>query len=286
MHQHVFRAVLTFAAVLLAAQLAQSASLRSLVETEYAFAAAVDENGMRYAYLYHLADDAIGFEPGPTLLKPRWQNRLPTQDKLRWYPVYAVINAAGDLGFTTGPWTYTGTATGNVGYGDFVTIWRHDPADGWRIALQDGVTHEAPAQILKPVRAGRFSNRALEAKAGEAAAIRSAVDACDDTYSDLVVHQGTAAAIRQFGRRDLRAYVLGQQTARDRRSALTMLTAFAGAESAQRGFTGTGGSADLGYTYGTIDFAQPGPQHYLRIWRVHGTRCELALEMLRPQAYR
>jgi hypothetical protein len=277
------RAILMFTAMLLAAPLARPASLRSLVETEYAFAEAVDENGMRYGYLYYLAPEAIGFEPGPVPIKPLWENRRPSQDKLRWYPVYADINAAGDLGFTAGPWTNTSRATSTISYGDFVTIWRHDDQDGWRIALQAGITHAAPAKILKPARPARFSNGSLEARAGADATVSSAIDSCDSRYSDVVIHQGAAAAILQFGRRDLRTYVLGQQVARDRKSALTLLAAFSGAQSTQRVVTGSGGSADLGYTYGTIDFSLPEPQHYLRVWRTRGARCELVLELLRPR---
>ena len=283
MHALAGRAVLMITSMLLAAPLARPASLRSLVETEYAFAQAVEDDGMRYGYLLYLAPDAIGFTPEPTPIRPFWENHLPTQDKLRWYPVYAETNAAGDLGFTAGPWTSTSRTTGGSGYGDFVTIWRHSDADGWRIAVQAGITHEAPAKRLKPARATQFSSRALEARGGGDTTASSGFDDCDNRYSDVVIHQGPAAAIRQFGRRDLRAYVLGQQVARDRNSALTLLAAFTGAGSAQRGFTGSGGSADLGYTYGTIDFAQPGPQHYLRVWRAHGTRCQLALELLRPR---
>lgn len=276
--------VLALAAVNLPAT---AASLRSLVETEYAFAQAAEENGTRYAYLFYLAPDAIGFEPGPVLIYPRWKERLLTKGKLQWYPAYAEINRAGDLAYTVGPWTYTSPVTHELAYGDFVTIWRYSHEDSgdanWRVILQAGVTHGPPGKTAKALHPSDVSARALDQPAGSEPENRAATGACDDRYGAALMKHGEAAAFGKFAARNASLYVLGQQPAAGRKQALSLLAPFAEPSAQTRQLAGGGASPDLGYTYGVVQFSQAGAQYYLRIWRIHGATCRLVFELLRPK---
>jgi hypothetical protein len=276
------RGLVILAAALCIAPSGQAASLRSMVAAEYAFAKSADDNGMRFAFIEYLADDAISFEPGPVRIRLRWQERPPRKDSLTWHPVRAEINAAGDLGFTTGPYTYTMKGSGNVAHGDFITVWRYREPDGWRVVFDSGVVEEAPRKPAAPLKAESVSARVPPNVAADATA-QSALESCDDRYGVLLKQHGEAAALAGFGRRDLSVYVVSQAPAEDRKAALKVVAGFTEPQSQRRSFAGSGASPDFGYTYGDVEFLKPGPQHYLRIWRMKAGRCELALELLHPQ---
>ena len=95
-------------------------SLEQMVQTEYAFAERA-QSSVRDAFLEYLADDSLVLEPAPTPGRPFYEAAKPSNSKLQWYPAAAAAGA--DLGFTTGPWIYTGV-DGAHAYGHFVTVWK------------------------------------------------------------------------------------------------------------------------------------------------------------------
>ena len=262
---------------------AGGASLRSLAQADQDFAASAIENGARYAYLFYLAPDAVGFEPAPVALHERWLERLPQKMVLTMSAKRAGINGAGDFGWTAGPWLQESRVTGTKAFGDFVTLWKYLPGDGWRIALQAGTTHEAPREDLPPLRVSRLSKHEGHPDAGDPAARAEGIKRCDDDYAAAILGRGLGAAAASFGARDLVTLVLGSPTAYTLTAASGLRAPFGTPGEQQRTFTGVGGSADLGYTYGTIAFAEPGAQYFLRVWQVRRGKCELEVEWLRPR---
>jgi len=83
-----------------------TAALRSLLETEYAFGQAA-RNSVRAAFLEYLADDSLVLQPGPTPGRAFYAAAKDNSNKLEWYPAMADLAGSDDLGFTTGPWIYT-----------------------------------------------------------------------------------------------------------------------------------------------------------------------------------
>jgi ketosteroid isomerase-like protein len=125
------------------------AARETLVATERAFARDSVAHGIRAAFLAYFADDGINFQPGPVNTKESLQARAapenPLASTLDWQPVVAGVAKAGDLGFTTGPYTLTDSAgIRPTQYGVFFSIWQHD-ADGlWRVAVDAGVSAPTP----------------------------------------------------------------------------------------------------------------------------------------------
>src|SRR5687768_7313068 len=94
-----------------AAQKSDSGSvLQSLVDAERAFARASEEKGTREAFLAVIADDGILFRPaavnGKKWLLDHPAPASPKRSSLSWQPRFADISAAGDMGYTTGPWEF------------------------------------------------------------------------------------------------------------------------------------------------------------------------------------
>ena len=73
---------------------------RSVVAAERAFASMSAERGIRAAFLASFADDGIGFDPAPMVLKEKWSARPapanPTERTLAWHPVIAGVARSGD----------------------------------------------------------------------------------------------------------------------------------------------------------------------------------------------
>ena len=85
-----------------------------VVAAERAFAADGLALGVRDAFLKHSAPEAIVFGPGVQKV----HETFPKQDAdkggppLVWWPLWAAIARSGDLGFTTGPYSYDGQLRG------------------------------------------------------------------------------------------------------------------------------------------------------------------------------
>lgn len=122
-----------------------SPALRSLVEAERAFARRSLEVGWREAFLEFFADDGISFAPGPGNAKERLRQRpatpRPIPYALDWWPVFAGISAAEDMGFTTGPSVGVDKAKpgGAPDYGYYFSVWKRQPGGAWKVALDIGV---------------------------------------------------------------------------------------------------------------------------------------------------
>ena len=120
----------------------------SLVEAERAFSALSVAEGMRTAFLDYLADDGILFQPAPVPGRKSWAARPNPAGTLVWEPAYVEVSGFGDLGLSTGPWEYrppTGADAG-VAHGQFVSIWRREADGPWKVAVDLGVNHAAPAR--------------------------------------------------------------------------------------------------------------------------------------------
>src|SRR5437763_2439854 len=105
-------------------------ALAALVEAERAFARLSVEKGVREAFLTYFADDGINFQPHPTNTKESFRKRpaptTPPPVTLDWYPVYADASHAGDLGYTTGPYTFTDHSQQSrpTQYGYYFSAWQ------------------------------------------------------------------------------------------------------------------------------------------------------------------
>src|SRR5262245_51009985 len=85
---------------------AAGADLDSLVAAERAFARASKDKGIREAFLEYLADDSIVFRPRAVSGRKWYQDRPESGGHLSWEPAFAEISRGGDLGYTTGPWSF------------------------------------------------------------------------------------------------------------------------------------------------------------------------------------
>jgi ketosteroid isomerase-like protein len=267
-------------ALLLAADL--KSELASLIETERAFARTSVEKGMRDAFLANFADDSIVFRPGPVKGR-QWfeQNRAPTS-QLSWEPAFADISAAGDLGYTTGPWEIRRSPRdAPAGFGHYVTVWRKQTDGKWKMAIDIGISHAAapkPGKVESPPIAGdvqkALSEKELQATRNELLDAERKFPATSEAYASVL---DPAARVYRNDSFPLTTSAAIRKTLSGRKGTFTWKLAD----------SRISGSGDLAYTYGSVDFrpsdtTKPSEtNNYFRIWkRQRGRSWTLVLDLI------
>jgi ketosteroid isomerase-like protein len=251
----------------------------TLIELEAGFSAASRARGAKAAFLEHLGEESIVLQPGPVWGRAAWTVNEDLPGTLDWLPDRAQMSAAGDLGFASGPWSFTPKeATGGPAEGRYVTVWRRT-GDGWRV-LFDGGFGRPPA--------GAWDARSREPLLGVHACERgAAVPPGELQLLDLEISGVSAAETHQARvARRLAATawlfhapaVAGASDEATRTGALAALPA-----TLQYWPMGAGiaASGDLGYSYG-LSAAAPGASAdaaYVHLWCRQPQGWRLALQL-------
>lgn len=125
-------------------------NLQSLIESERAFAQLSADTGMACAFTHWLAAEAVVFRPEPVRGKERYTSSPDVPGMLIWQPEFVDVSAAGDLGYTSGPYEYRGKGAGHPvdGYGHYVSIWKRQADGSWKVLIDVGISHQAIAYQL------------------------------------------------------------------------------------------------------------------------------------------
>jgi ketosteroid isomerase-like protein len=250
------------------------ASLDSLVAAERRFSATSVERGMRDAFLEFLADDGLIFRPAAVNGKASWQARGPVPGTLIWEPHYAEVSAAGDFGYTFGPWEYrppADTPGASVAHGHFISVWKREGTGPWRVALDIGVGHPRPERGLG---SGDFERGpSPRAKSGGAKRAQRELAAAEETMSREAQQKGVAQALEQRAAPDLRYFREGEMPRVGHEAARPLLPWVATDVRWRVQGSGAARSGDLGYSYGIREdqvAAAPAPPDsavFVHVWR-------------------
>jgi ketosteroid isomerase-like protein len=278
--------------VLLALTAKAQTPLQQMVQTEQAFSRMAAEKNTRDAFLTFIADDGLLFRPTAVNGK-KWLNEhpVPPSDKhplLAWQPAFAGMAAAGDLGFTTGPWEFKADVKDEkpAGYGHFVTLWKKQSDGSWKFVVDLGINHPmsgGPQTLWQPSEPKPPAKIQL---VDVEIARRNLLD-WDRKYLDVNTKHGLVKAFMSYASPNVRLYRVGNLPYIGRNVSANALEAAKG----QVSWTTTGGdvssSNDLGYTYGTYevtDAAQVTERgSYVRIWQNEGGVWRIVLDVANPQ---
>jgi hypothetical protein len=239
------------------------AALKDMVQTEYAFAERA-QSSVRDAFLQYLAEDSLVLEPAPTPGRAFYEAAKPSSDKLQWYPVAAA--AGTDLGFTTGPWIYTG-AGGSRAYGHFVTVWKRDGQCRWRAEFDGGISHEPPSTAepkLVPDQLPSDQGRAPTQKLLAGGAIERAMG----EFQRTAEQDGLGAGLRTYARDgDFRFYIEGASPM-NAGAASDLLKQGSAVASWSESIRGRSSDGSLAYSVGQFTDANKGGRHsYVQVWQ-------------------
>jgi ketosteroid isomerase-like protein len=246
--------------------LAVEAEPTSVVEAEYAFAASAKPLGVRGAFLKWLADDAILCSPAPVNGIASTTAGKPNADTLEWYPTHAQTAGSGDLGYTTGPWTYR-TADGKTeAHGTFLSVWRKQPSATWRVVLDCGVSHPKPQTEPAGLKPSSENSRPSNSRGDPN--WRDPVAAADARFTTAVAREGSNA-LSAFASPDVRVMANGVATAVGIAQGTSLLNGQKLGTTWQHVFASQSEDGTLGYTWGYIGDAQleKPAAAYVNVWR-------------------
>jgi ketosteroid isomerase-like protein len=264
--------------------------LRSLVEAERAFARMSVEKGMQVAFLANLAPDAIVFRPGPVPAVTWFEEHPQTSGALEWAPDFAAIAGSGDLGYTSGPWSYRDQPANEPVTGHFVSVWRRGDDGVWKVVLDTGVRHDPTAGTgevtLGPRSAVRVASAGGDARA---ATMKALLDVERALSADASAH-GRLAAIGSHAAEDVRMYISGVVPVVGRDAVRALDARHDGMIEWTPSGSGASREGDLGYVYGTALRHPKGAAAdsveataFMRIWRRGtGGAFEIVLDISPP----
>jgi ketosteroid isomerase-like protein len=265
--------------------------LDEVIASERAFAKAGSVKGKRDAFLEYFVDDVVLFPPGAPITIGTDDLRKEPESKanLFWEPTWADVSAAGDMGFTTGPWQFRPDGAGGevAGFGYFATVWKRQADGAFKAVLDIGVggAEAVPfAGGLQPKEPGSVANKMtpaalrdslLTAERELAAAARAGTP---DAYFAVTAE---GSILHRAGSRP----AVGAASIRDALAGMKVSYAWDAPAGA-----GVAASGDLGYTYGDgearFDPSTNKPAqrlHYARFWKRHRDgRWKVALEVVNP----
>ena len=137
--------------------------MAAVADAERAFARETAKVGIRAGFLAWFARDSVGFRPA---LGNAWDQINarpappdPTAARLEWEPSVGDVAASGELGWLTGPSTFT-APDGAKRYGNYLSVWLRRP-EGWRVFIDVGADAPspvpfAPGFVRMPAAAGRY----------------------------------------------------------------------------------------------------------------------------------
>jgi ketosteroid isomerase-like protein len=261
--------VLLLAVSLPAEEPASMAALRSVVEAEKTFSKTSVERGIRESFLQFFADDSVVFTPAPTNGKKFYAKYDDKGRKLIWQPIFATISNAADLGFTTGPWEMKKSATDEtpIAFGDFVSIWKKQRDNSWKVVVDLGIDHPQPSappgevQLLPPNETLRGIDVTLE---------RRALEKAEKMFADaLAVDAG--AAITDFADGAIHVYRENSFPAIGKDAAKLMLSSDHGKVMRKTTGGGVSSSGDFAYRYGSYSAERANVKehgYFLAIWKL------------------
>ncbi|HEV8579689.1 MAG TPA: nuclear transport factor 2 family protein [Thermoanaerobaculia bacterium] len=255
----------------------RQAALDSVVATENAFSKTAGEKGIRDSFVEFFADDSVLFRPDPVPGREFMRSRPQSTAFLSWYPVFADVSLAGDLGYTTGPWELRakGKDDPNVAHGDFITLWQKQADGTWKVKLDHGVSHPPPASRIEPsippANPARIEKASLPKT--DAGAELKRLEAADRAFA-AAAEKGTSAAYLGVLTGQARLYREGLQPALNAEAIRAALAKDPAAMTWEPSGTVVAISGDLGSTYGIAKSHESGAEsgwvkshNYFRIWR-------------------
>jgi ketosteroid isomerase-like protein len=256
-------------------------ALAPVVEAEHNFAQHSIDHGMKPAFLAYAAPEGVIVNrSGPVNAIETWSKREPAPTGLlTWWPTYADVSRAGDMGWTTGPFEFREKATDEKpdGTGHFFTVWRKQQDGSWKWVLDLGIQHPAPATtetvLTYPASLVKNVRPAKPSPVNAEDAQKSLLEA-ERTLSDASASQGFRAALLARGDDSLRLYRQGTFPVVGRDYVAKAIKVLGEYITWKPLKVDVAASGDMGYAYGTYELrARQSDEkpavlgHYARVWK-------------------
>lgn len=268
---------LAVAGTLCATVLTQEKPIRTellrLANAERAFAKMSVEKGVREAFYNNFAEDGVNFQPHPTNTREAYRKTpapaTPPPVTLNWAPIYGDISQAGDLGYTTGPYTVEdhSPAKRPTRHGMYSSVWKKQADGNWKVVLDLGIQlPSAAAPLDAPFQAAPHWN------------VKPQKSSAEDNLGSLLKADREFFERAKAGASTAWQKVLSDDARIHRNQMMPVvgkseLQSWAGKQSAA--ITGepmkadVAASGDFGYSYGKYELKTEKPEkgYYARVWK-------------------
>ncbi|MBD3749554.1 MAG: hypothetical protein IE931_08665 [Sphingobacteriales bacterium] len=240
-------------------------TVRSLVNTEEYFNFLVKEKGINKGFQKVIAPKCLVFRPNPVSAKQYFRRNDEDKGQLSWKPEFAMIAKNGDFGFTTGPYSYNNK--GNISYGHYISIWKSDDKNRWRLVLDVGIPHEKPTtemkyEYLDPQ--DHYFNRLL---GPQKLKMREDIVYSTDLLLGKALFDTGLDNFNEFYDNQVRLYFPHYLPFLGKYAAIQFFKSQNFALSSSPTFIDRAFSGDLAYTYGTATISGK-VFNYVRIWKI------------------
>jgi ketosteroid isomerase-like protein len=262
------------------AQEFKNTDLQAMVNTERAFSTLARTANTRDAFLANLNNQSIVFNQyGHQNGLTKWTSEIADSAWLYWLPTYADISLSGDFGFTTGPWSYA-AKKGNKkpdAFGEFITIWKKQADQSWKVALDIGIGHGEYPVDGHPVKTSAV--KSLAAK-GNAADFKKELQEIQRQFIQLANEDPTAAYTKhtstelKFLRQGSMPILTIEGGVKDLGNLTFIVTD-----------TAISSAGDMGYSFGVVVYpagpgATPKKQNFVQIWKREKSGWRLVLDVI------
>ena len=269
-------------------------ALAPVVEAEHAFAQRSIDQGMKPAFLAYAAPDGVVVNRrGLVNAIETWSQRNPAPEGLlTWWPTYADVSRAGDMGWTTGPYEFRAQPTDEkaADTGHFFTVWRKQADGAWKWVLDLGTPHPAPATTETVLRYPSIPAAVPAPQPADAEEARASLAAAERSLSEESASKGMRSALLARADESLRLHRHGTYPVVGRDWVAKALKAQGELITWKPLKIDSAASGDLGCAYGSYDLRmrvseeQPAERgHYARVWkRQRGGPWRIVLNVTSP----
>jgi ketosteroid isomerase-like protein len=262
-------AVAVASAGLLSVQSQIPPALQGMVDAERAFAQSCTEKGIRDSFLEYFAPDSIAFNPAPISATERLRSRPArpfSEAELRWEPRTGDVAASGDLGWLSGPSTFTDhTVSGSRPQpGNYLSVWRRQADGQWRVFIDQGSQPPEAVAFAPGFTRFTFPTRytGTDSKEAATASLRLA-----DRDLNAALAKSGAAAYATVTTDSSRLHRSGFMPSIGGAAIETWMKEHAASMKATTGAAESARSGDLGYSYGTFEIPPAKTGAYVRVWQ-------------------
>jgi ketosteroid isomerase-like protein len=246
----------------------------AIADAERAFARTSVEKGIRDSFIEFFAEDGINFQPHPTKTKEAFSKRPANRPPvvLDWHPVTADVSRAGDLGYTTGPYTLTDTKENKLlKQGYYFSLWRTQADGSWKVVVDCGIDTGKAAEESAFKAARPMNSKVFKAKVS-LDLVREELVKVDREFASLARQAGTGKAYFSYVTDDVRLHRDGRLPILGIKALRTFLAEKMYTMKSEPIQSDVAASDDFGYTYGRYELQYEGSQetqkgYYVRVWK-------------------
>ncbi len=122
----------------------QKENLQKLIENEKAFTQTSNDKGTKNAFLEFLNKESIVFDKSMSVNGLEYWQNVDFKGVNTRQPIQAEIAGSLDLGYTVGDFQFRNNTIDEkpTTFGSFVTLWKKQADNTWKVAVDMGVTHD------------------------------------------------------------------------------------------------------------------------------------------------